>query len=506
MKLSPTSWLTTKTVFSQVFALLLFAIQAPLLGPRAFGLISIVMVFVGFCEYVPGEAAAESLISIREIDERHFSTMTTANVVLSLAIGAVVFLGADLIAHWFGDPEVARMMRWMAILPAISAFAAAPTAATKRDMQFGPLALRSIGSVVAGGVVGLILTLAGAGVWALVWQALVTRVVSTIVLWYAVPLRFSMRFSGSHFGDLVQFAFPTMISKLLTWSSQQIPRVMLGLWWGSTELGLFSLAARLGDILMEVAVVPRYAVARVELRRHVNDQPGLDAALQRMLMLLTVFCFPLCVGGAAVVPTLFHVWLDPRWVGAIVPAQVMLLTCVALVTQYMSGAALLAMNFQRSEALVSIAQTVVTVVAVAGVRAVRRAVGLRGHRGAALCAAAPVGVAAEAALRHRGGHAVPPAAAGADGKPHHGGLRLAAAAGAGRRGERDRGAAPPGGCGGGGVRGDGEAHHAAGGGAVRQPAAGPGVARIRCARPLDCAAAGPGNMSNGRLRSCSLTG
>ena len=365
MKLSPTSWLTTKTVFSQVFALVLFAIQAPLLGPRAFGLISIVMVFVGFCEYVPGEAAAESLISVRSIDDRHFSTMTTANVVLSLVIGALVFLGADTIAHWFGDPEVAPMLRVMAILPAISAFAAAPTAATKRDMQFGPLALRSIGSVMIGGLVGLVLTLTGAGVWALVWQAMVTRLVSTVVLWYAVPLKFSLRFSGSHFGDLVQFAFPTMVSKFLSWSCQQIPRVLLGLYWGSTDLGLFSLAARLGDLLMEVAVIPRYAVARVELRKHASDHRELEAALHRLLSLLSVFCFPLCIGGAAVVPTLFHVWLDPRWAGAIVPAQVMLLTCVALVTQYMGGATLLAMNFQRSEALVSIAQTVATLLAVA---------------------------------------------------------------------------------------------------------------------------------------------
>jgi len=365
MKLSPTSWLTTKTVFSQVFALLLFGIQAPLLGPRAFGLISIVMVFVGFCEYVPVEAAADSLISIREIDDRHFSTMTTANVVLSLLIGLIVFLGADTIAYWFHDPEVAAMLRWMAILPTISAFAAAPTAATKRDMQFGPLAVRSIGSVLAGGGVGLVLTLTGAGVWALVWQALVTRLVATVVLWYAVPLKFSLRFSRGHFRDLLQFAFPTIVSRFLTWSSQQIPRLLLGLYWGSTELGLFSLAARLGDILMEVAVVPRYSVARVELRNHCNDHPALEAALKRLLLISAVFCFPLCVGGATVVPTLFHVWLDPRWAGAVVPAQVMLLACAALVTQYMGNATLLAMNLQRSEALVSIAQTVATVIAVA---------------------------------------------------------------------------------------------------------------------------------------------
>ncbi len=364
-RISPTSWLTTKTVFSQVFALLLFAIQAPLLGPRAFGLISIVMVFVGFCEYVLGEAAAESLISIRSIDDEHFATMTTANVVVSLVIGAAVFLGANRIASWFGDQEIADILRWMAILPTINAFAAAPTAATKRDMLFQPLALRSIGSLFVGGIVGLILTLTGAGAWALVWQAIVTRLVSTVLIWYAVPLKFGMGFSRGHFMDLLHFAAPTMVSKFLTWSSNQIPRVMLGLYWGSTDLGLLSLAARLGDILMEVAVVPRYAVARVALRQYVVDHAGLEAELRRILMMVTVFCFPFCVGGAAVVPTLFHVWLDPRWAGAIVPAQCMLLTCIPLVTQYTGGATLLAMNFQKSEAVVSIAQAITTVAAVA---------------------------------------------------------------------------------------------------------------------------------------------
>lgn len=363
-RLSPTSWLTTKTVFSQVFALLLFAIQAPLLGPKAFGLISIVMVFVGFCEYVPGEAAAEALISIRAIDDEHFHTMTAANVLLSLVIGISVFAGAHRVAVWFGDPELASLLRWMSVLPAISAFAAAPTAATKRDMQFQPLALRTIGSLFVGGIIGLVLTLAGAGVWALVWQAIITRLVASVVLWYTVPLKFGMRFSGRHFRELARFAAPTMFSRFLTWSCNQIPRVMLGLYWGSTDLGLFSLAARLGDILMEVAVVPRYAVARVELRKYANDHAGLEVALRRTFTFLTVFCFPLCIGGAAIVPTLFHVWLDPRWAGAIVPAQCMLLTCVALVTQYMAGAALLAMNFQRTEALVSIAQTVMTLIAV----------------------------------------------------------------------------------------------------------------------------------------------
>jgi O-antigen/teichoic acid export membrane protein len=364
-RLSPTSWLITKTIFSQAFAVLLFAIQAPLLGPRAFGLIAIVMVFVGFCETVPGEAAAEALISVREIEDEHFYTMTATNVLLSALLGAGVFVLARQIAAWFGDPELTNLLRCMSVLPAISAFAAAPIAAAKRELQFRPLALRSIGGMFIGGVLGLILTLAGAGIWALVWQTIVSRLVAAIVLWRTVPLKFGMGFSARHFRELARFATPTMLSRFLTWSCNQIPRLMLGLYWGSTDLGLFSLAVRLGDILMEVVVVPRYAVARVELRKFADDPAGLETALGRTFTFLTVFCFPLCVGGAAIVPTLFHVWLDPRWIGAIVPAQCMLLTSVALVTQYLAGAALLAMNHQKSEAMVSVAQTGATVVAVA---------------------------------------------------------------------------------------------------------------------------------------------
>lgn len=370
-RLSPTSWLTTKTVFSQLFAVGLFAIQAPVLGPRAFGLMSIVMVFVGFCEFVPCEAAAEALISVRAVERKHFDSMNTVIVGFSLLFGGAVFLAAGDCARLFGDPELAPILRVMAILPALTAICAAPTAATKREMEFGPLALRSIVSLFVGGLVGLVLTLAGFGVWALVWQALATRVVAAVVLWGAVPLKLRFGFSQRHFLDLMRYAAPTLLSRVMSWGGPQIPRFLFGLFWGPAQLGLFSLAGRLADILMEVAVVPRYAVARVELRRFAGgtagataDPAGLSAGLHKAVTLMSVFCFPLCVGGAVVVPTLFHVWLDPRWTGAILPTQLMLIACMAAITHYCAGATLLALNLQFAEAVASIAQTVTTVVAV----------------------------------------------------------------------------------------------------------------------------------------------
>ncbi len=363
-RLSPTSWLTTKTFFAQAFGLLLFAVQAPILGPRAFGLVSIVMVFVGFCETVLCEAAAESLISIRRIDTGHFNAMNTANLLLALACGAAVFIGAPAYARLFHDDQLVPLLRWMAILPALSALAAVPVAATKRDHQFQPLALRSIFSVFAGGIVGLILTVTGFGVWALVWQAIVTRLVAAIVLWWVVPLPLRFGWELRKLGDLVTFALPTLLSRTMTWVTGQIPRLLLGLYWGPAQLGLFSLAARLTDVILELSVVPRYAVARIELRRFAADPVGLARATGDLLRNMSVYCFPICIGGIAAMPALFHAWLDPRWYGGIVPAQLMLLMCAAFTTHYSIGAVLMAQNFQKADALTAVVQTALTVLVV----------------------------------------------------------------------------------------------------------------------------------------------
>ncbi len=362
--LSPTAWVTAKTVFSQVFAILLFAIQAPVLGPRAFGLISIVMVFVGFCEVVLGEAVSEALISIRKIEPRHFDTMNTLIVLVSIVCGLAAFGGAAAAARVFGDAELAPILRTMALLPVISSLAAAPTAATKREMQFRPLALRSMASLLIGGVVGLILTLTGFGVWALVWQALVTRLIATIVLWLAVPLRLGFGYSTDSFRELWRYALPTLLSRTLSWGSGQFPRLIFGLYLGPTDLGLFGLASRLSDILLDVTLVPRYVVARVELRQFAGDSPRLEAAARQVLTNMSGLAFPLCIGGAAVVPTLFHAWLDARWYGGIIPAELMMLLSIPFVTQYCAGAMLLAFNHQSSEAWLSLVQTVITLVLV----------------------------------------------------------------------------------------------------------------------------------------------
>jgi O-antigen/teichoic acid export membrane protein len=363
-KASPTGWVTFQTISQQGFSILVFAIQAPLLGPHAFGLISVVMVLIGFCEFVLGSAATEALISIKEIEDLHFHTTSLGNLLLALLAACLFVFGADPFAAWFGDPELKDVLRVMSVLPVISALSAAPTASVKRDMRFRSTAVRAIAGSVCGGVVGLLLTLAGFGVWALVWQAIVQRLVATLTLWRMAPLEFRLAWSRRHFMELRHFATAVMFSRTMNWASGQVPRLLLGLFLGTTEVGLFSLAARLNDMISLIALEPKVTVERVNLRRFADDTAALRKAAVGMFSQLSALCFPLFIGGAALVPTLFHSWLDAHWAGAIVPSQLLLLMGVPGVTIYCTTAILLATNKQSTEALVSTVQTLSAVLVV----------------------------------------------------------------------------------------------------------------------------------------------
>ncbi len=172
-----------------------------------------------------------------------------------------------------------------------------PGAAAKRQMQFKPLAIRMTVGITAGGLIGIALTILGARVWTLAWQAIEQRAFSAAVLWRNSALRLELTPSRRHARELALYAGPLLLSRTMSWTSSQLPRFILERNLTVTELGLYSLAARFSDIFVQMTGVPRYAVARVELTKFLAQPVGLDAALRRLTCRMRALCFPICFGG-----------------------------------------------------------------------------------------------------------------------------------------------------------------------------------------------------------------
>jgi O-antigen/teichoic acid export membrane protein len=362
--LSPVVWLTVERLAQQILWLILFAILAPILGPRPYGLFSIVMVFVGFCEYVLIEGATEALVTVETLDRLHTTTANLVNGGIALGFSVVMCALAPAIGVAFHDDEIARLIWVLAPLPVLSALSAAPIAFLRRSLLYKRLAVRSTVGLTIGGVFGIILGLAGAGVWALALQVLAQRLAEVTIAWMSVPIRFGFGWSAPHFREMRPVALNVFAARIMIFAGGQLPRIILGYALGPTELGLFTLANRFLDIIAFITVLPRAVVGRIELRDFKPGSPEFERIFSAMTQSASVLSFPMFLGTAALVPDLFRAWLGDRWLDAVVPTQLILLGGLPQVFFYCIDAALLATNLSSVFRRLSTIQTLTIVVTV----------------------------------------------------------------------------------------------------------------------------------------------
>ena len=124
----------------------------------------------------------------------------------------------------------------------------------------------------------------------------------------------------------------------------QLPRLVLGFTLGPTDVGLFALGSRFQDIIVNTMALPRTAVGRIELRAEKIGSAEFQRDFAKMVRNASILSFPFFLGTAALVPSLFHLWLKQQWQAGIVPAQLIVLGGVPMVLFYSFDAALLAGN------------------------------------------------------------------------------------------------------------------------------------------------------------------
>src|ERR1700733_8740866 len=108
---SPTMWLTLEKLVQQLIWLILFLILAPILGPKPYGLFTIVMAFIGFCEMVIVGATVESLVTVPDATDSHLRTANLVTVATAAFAGGAIFVAAPALAIVFEAPELVQIFR-----------------------------------------------------------------------------------------------------------------------------------------------------------------------------------------------------------------------------------------------------------------------------------------------------------------------------------------------------------------------------------------------------------
>jgi PST family polysaccharide transporter len=168
---------------------------AALLGPGDFGIVAVALIYIAFVRMLLEQGFITAIIQREQLDDEHLDSAFWLNVAWCLILAGVSYVTAGWWADVNGMPRLEDVIHVLSILIVVEGLGIVQHALMERQLDFKRLALRSNLSVLLGGVAGVPLALAGAGVWALVAQQLVLETTLLVMMWLLNPWRPGLRFS-----------------------------------------------------------------------------------------------------------------------------------------------------------------------------------------------------------------------------------------------------------------------------------------------------------------------
>ena len=327
----------------QGFGFIITLILAALLGPTAYGTVAMAYVFVSFTQIFLVQGLMPALIQRRDLTSRHLSSIFWFALMISACLSLVCVAASGWWASVNRLPDLQPVIIALSLLLPVSGLMVVQEAWLRRHLQFKKLAVRENGSIVAGGAVGIISAILGAGVWALVLQQLTTQLVAVIVLWGISDWRPTRHMAWSEFRELLPFTSASSLSAVGSFVNNQGDALIIGLFFGPQVVGLYRFASRVVIVVVEVLARSLQAVSLPELARLQHDAEAVRARLASLLAMAARSAIPLLALIAAMSPW-FVPLLGSEWSPATTALMLLCAAGVMRVFATFSGPLLQALN------------------------------------------------------------------------------------------------------------------------------------------------------------------
>ena len=320
------AWSTIENFGSQALYFLIFLLLARWLGSEAFGLVSLAGVFIGFMTVFADQGLGGAIIQRQELEPEHLDTAFWSNLAIGTLLMVLTLTAAAPVAIFFKQPQLTPIISWLSLSFLISGFSSVQESLLRRQLAFKTLAIRSLLSMSVAGTVGVVVAYNGGGVWSLVCQQLVNRLVAVLTLWWVSDWRPGRKVSFKHFHDLFSFGINLLGGNILSFLTIRSDDFLIGYFLGPVALGYYSIAYRLLVAMTQVLNSTIQRVALPAFSRLQSEPARLEQAFFSATRLVSFITFPAFLGMATLAPEIIQTLFGEKWLPSAPVMQFLALT------------------------------------------------------------------------------------------------------------------------------------------------------------------------------------
>lgn len=324
--LSGMVWSSIQTFGNKIIGFGVSVILARLLLPAEFGLIGMIGIFMGISSILIGSGLGASLIRTKDPNQADYSTVFIFNLVGSIILYSIMFVGAPYIADFFGEVQLTLITRIYCIVFVINAFSAIQIIRLHKNLDFRSETKASILSTIISAFTGVLLAYKGYGVMSLVWMGVAGALVNTIILWIQSGWKPSLVFDLRKFKYHFAFGSRMMISGILDIIFTNGYVLIIGKFFSATQLGFYNRADTLKQLpvstfsnILNKVTYPLFAEIK-------DDDIRLKSVYKQIMKMVIFIIAPILVIMSVLAEPLFRFLFTEKWMPAVPYFQIL---CIA---------------------------------------------------------------------------------------------------------------------------------------------------------------------------------
>jgi O-antigen/teichoic acid export membrane protein len=309
-------WSAIDRFLTQGIQLAITLILARVLGPTAFGLVGMLVIFIAISNVFVDGGFTSALIRKTDRNENDFITAFYYNIIMSALCYLALYISAPYVAEFYNQNELKLLLRVLGVTVLINAFILIPRVLLTIEMDFKTQAKISIFSVIISGSTALLLSYLDYGIWALVAQTVVTAITTVILFNLFSPWRPEGKVTKEAFNYLFGFGSKLLISGLLDAIYNNLYQIIIGKKFTPAIVGQFTQANLLASVPASTMTVIIQRVTYPMFSQLQDDSEKMESAYRMTLKMAVVVIFPLMMGVALIAKPMLTILLGIEWQNA----------------------------------------------------------------------------------------------------------------------------------------------------------------------------------------------
>ena len=307
-------WNGMELVGGRVIQFLVIIILSHYLSPKEFGTIALLIVFIELSRILLDSGFTQALIREKNTTNEDLASVFYFNIFVSFIIYIIFYLLAPTISDFYHFPELTLFSRIAFFAIIINAFGIVQNAILTKNMNFQVLAKRTLITNIIAGCFAILLAYLNFEIWSLIGQILLSSFLRVVMLWKFSSWRPSSFIKLASLKKLFSFSIYLLISNFIDIIVSNIQVLLIGRFYVTTEVGLYSQAKNLSTLPYQTLTSIVKNVTYPGLSTMQNSKRELTFMYKKVIRLSMFVTVPFVVILISIADKLIPFLLGEQWI------------------------------------------------------------------------------------------------------------------------------------------------------------------------------------------------